>query len=93
VVTELDRSQDPDDTNVLPASLIEENDHHLTRHQPTKQLEFGSGRRPQPAPPAARRREPDQAEEIMEESHSGLIPTITQTSGRSHLSRRLDDGI
>jgi hypothetical protein len=81
VVTELDRNQDPDDTTVLPASLSEEND---------QRLEFGSGRRPQPAPPAARRPEPDQAEDIMEESHSGLIPTITQTSGRSNLSRRLD---
>jgi hypothetical protein len=87
VVTELDGNQDPDDTTVLPASLIEENDHHLAGHQPTDRLEFGGARRPQPAP---RRLEPVETEEFTEQSHSGLIPTVTQTSGRSNLSRRLD---
>ncbi|WP_328444984.1 hypothetical protein [Amycolatopsis sp. NBC_00438] len=35
----LDRSQDPDTTTQLPASLIEENDHPLAGKSPTRRLE------------------------------------------------------
>ena len=35
----LDRSQDPDTTTQLPASLIEENDHPLAGSAPTRRLE------------------------------------------------------
>ncbi len=35
----LDRSQDPDTTTQLPASLIEENDHPLAGKPPTRRLE------------------------------------------------------
>lgn len=102
VVTEIDRANDPDTTTQLPASMIEDNDHHLARHQPTKRLEVE--RRPQataplpnPAPrtkpmtvplPVARRPEP--AQESQEEQVTGLIPTTTQSTGVSDLSRRLD---
>jgi hypothetical protein len=39
----LDRSQDPDTTTQLPASLIEENDHPLAGHSPTRRLEASGG--------------------------------------------------
>ena len=40
----LDRSQDPDTTTQLPASLIEENDHPLAGSSPTRRLEVQNGR-------------------------------------------------
>jgi hypothetical protein len=40
----LDRSQDPDTTTQLPASLIEENDHPLAGSAPTRRLEVQNGR-------------------------------------------------
>jgi hypothetical protein len=39
----LDRSQDPDTTTQLPASLIEENDHPLAGASPTRRLEVSGG--------------------------------------------------
>ncbi len=48
----LDRSQDPDTTTQLPASLIEENDHPLAGASPTRRLEAtGGSRRPQATTP------------------------------------------
>ncbi|MCR6486430.1 hypothetical protein M8542_26740 [Amycolatopsis sp. OK19-0408] len=47
----LDRSQDPDTTTQLPASLIEENDHPLAGSSPTRRLEAQGSRRPQPTTP------------------------------------------
>ncbi|WP_284748448.1 hypothetical protein [Amycolatopsis sp. RTGN1] len=48
----LDRSQDPDTTTQLPASLIEENDHPLAGASPTRRLEASGGsRRPQATTP------------------------------------------
>jgi hypothetical protein len=47
----LDRSQDPDTTTQLPASLIEENDHPLAGASPTRRLEVPGGRRPQATTP------------------------------------------
>ncbi|MFJ1761820.1 hypothetical protein ACIOD2_15970 [Amycolatopsis sp. NPDC088138] len=53
----LDRSQDPDTTTQLPASLIEENDHPLAGKSPTRRLEasgasgVASGRRQQVTAP------------------------------------------
>jgi hypothetical protein len=47
----LDRSQDPDTTTQLPASLIEENDHPLAGSAPTRRLEVQGGRRPQRTTP------------------------------------------
>jgi hypothetical protein len=101
VVNEIDHGQDPDTTAQLPASLIEENDHPLAGAQPTKRLEFGGDRRQQQQqqqPMARRPPEPGPvpsplvppAEEPQEEEFGGLIPTTTQTTGRSNLSRRLD---
>lgn len=50
----LDRSQDPDTTTQLPASLIEENDHPLAGASPTRRLEASGAtgvRRPQVTAP------------------------------------------
>ncbi|MDQ7808345.1 hypothetical protein Q5425_31815 [Amycolatopsis sp. A133] len=47
----LDRSQDPDTTTQLPASLIEENDHPLAGSAPTRRMEVQGGRRPQQTTP------------------------------------------
>jgi hypothetical protein len=51
----LDRSQDPDTTTQLPASLIEENDHPLAGASPTRRLEASGvpspARRPQATTP------------------------------------------
>ncbi|MDT7800388.1 MAG: hypothetical protein QOI78_3821 [Actinomycetota bacterium] len=47
----LDRSQDPDTTTQLPASLIEENDHPLAGASPTRRLEVSGGRRQQVTAP------------------------------------------
>ncbi|SFW42821.1 hypothetical protein [Amycolatopsis australiensis] len=47
----LDRSQDPDTTTQLPASLIEENDHPLAGSAPTRRLEVQDGRRRQQTAP------------------------------------------
>ncbi|MEQ0563810.1 hypothetical protein ABJI51_32430 [Amycolatopsis sp. NEAU-NG30] len=47
----LDRSQDPDTTTQLPASLIEENDHPLAGSAPTRRLEVQGDRRPQQTTP------------------------------------------
>lgn len=110
----LDRSQDPDTTTQLPASLIEENDHPLAGASPTRRLEAtGGSRRPQPTTPlstpapttplhkpgtqvtAPLSRRP-QAEPITsplkepDPEDTGLVPTVTQTNGKSDLSRRLD---
>jgi hypothetical protein len=97
MVNEIDRGQDPDTTTVLPASMIAANDHahHLADEEPTTSLESaGRPRRQQQRPPEARR--PPETDPITElsddgfDSFSGLIPTVTQSSGRSNLSRRLD---
>jgi hypothetical protein len=108
MVNELDLGQDPDTTGRIPASVIEENDHPLAGHQPTKRLEFGGDRRrqPQPTAPLARRPQPapvpsplmknpenvppEPEPKPKEDQFSGLIPTTTQATGRSNLSRRLD---
>ena len=50
-IAELDRSQDPDTTTQLPASLIEEYDHPLAGSQPTRRLEVPGTRRQQPTTP------------------------------------------
>jgi hypothetical protein len=104
----LDRSQDPDTTTQLPASLIEENDHPLAGAAPTRRLEVSNGRRPQvttplstpTAPmntpvttPLARRPQAEPITSPLKEpdpEDTGLVPTVTQTNGKSDLSRRLD---
>ncbi|MGK3205458.1 hypothetical protein [Amycolatopsis kentuckyensis] len=107
----LDRSQDPDTTTQLPASLIEENDHPLAGAAPTRRLEARGGRRPQattplstpsqttplPTPPVttplARRPQAEPITSPLKEpdpEDTGLVPTVTQTNGKSDLSRRLD---
>jgi hypothetical protein len=110
----LDRSQDPDTTTQLPASLIAENDHPLAGAAPTRRLEVSNGRRPQvtaplstPAPttplptpgkspvttPLARRPQAEPITSPLKEpdpEDTGLVPTVTQTNGKSDLSRRLD---
>jgi hypothetical protein len=89
VVNEIDRSQDPDTTTVLPASMIAANDHHhLAEVEPTTRLDTGEPRRQ--APQARQAPETEPINEPSEDSFSGLIPTVTQSSGRSNLSRRLD---
>ncbi len=52
-ITELDRGQDPDTTTQLPASLIEENDHHLAGSARTQRLDV-PGSRQQPTTPLAK---------------------------------------
>jgi len=100
-ITELDRGQDPDTTAQLPASLIEENDHHLARSAPTRQLEVPGNQRqqsttplptPQAAPIASPLKEGPKPEPKPRQApeDTGLVPTITQNSGKSDLSRRLD---
>ena len=100
----LDRSSDPDTTTQLPASLIEENDHPLAGSSPTRRLEVPGGRRPQqttplstPAPqvtaPLSRRPQAEPITSPLKEpdpEDTGLVPTVTQNSGKSDLSRRLD---
>lgn len=96
VVNEIDRSQDPDTTTVLPASMIAANDdqHHLAEVEPTTRLDTGEPRRQKPPearrPAENRKPELEPSDEPSEDSFSGLIPTVTQSSGRSNLSRRLD---
>jgi hypothetical protein len=104
MVNEIDHGQDPDTTGRIAASVIEENDHPLAGPQPTKRLEIGGGdrrrqhqptapiaRRPQPAPiTSPLKTPPPEEEEPQDREFRGLIPTTTQTSGRSNLSRRLD---
>jgi hypothetical protein len=79
VVSEIDRSQDPDTTTKLPASVIEANDHHLASSEPTTPLDLNGATRSEPADEPA-------------ESHlDGLIPTTRTTNpGRSELARRLE---
>jgi len=60
----LDRSQDPDTTTQLPASLIEENDHPLAGAAPTRRLEVHSGRLPQPTTPLPSPTTPMQAPQV-----------------------------
>lgn len=104
----LDRSQDPDTTTQLPASLIEENDHPLAGAAPTRRLEVSNGRRPQVTTPLSTPTSPmntpvttplarrPQAEPITsplkepDPEDTGLVPTVTNTNGKSDLSRRLD---
>ncbi|WP_439376783.1 hypothetical protein [Amycolatopsis lexingtonensis] len=102
----LDRSRDPDTTTQLPASLIEENDHPLAGSSPTRRLEVQGGRRPQPTTPLstptpttpmptplARRPQAEPITSPLKEpdpEDTGLVPTVTQTNGKSDLSRRLD---
>lgn len=81
VVSEIDRSQDPDTTTKLPASVIEANDHHLASSAPTTPLELNG----------TRRSEPQAASEPVESHLEGLIPTTRTTNpGRSELARRLE---
>ena len=102
----LDRSRDPDTTTQLPASLIEENDHPLAGSAPTRRMEVQGGRRPQqttplstPSPttpmptPLSRRPQAEQITSPLKEpdpEDTGLVPTVTQSIGKSDLSRRLD---
>ena len=102
----LDRSQDPDTTTQLPASLIEENDHPLAGSAPTRRLEVPGTRRQQqttplstpnptkPMPtPLARRPQAEPITSPLKEpdpEDTGLVPTVTQNIGKSDLSRRLD---
>jgi hypothetical protein len=102
----LDRSQDPDTTTQLPASLIEENDHPLAGAAPTRRLEVPGSRRQQqttplstpnptkPMPtPLARRPQAEPITSPLKEpdpEDTGLVPTVTQNNGKSDLSRRLD---
>jgi hypothetical protein len=113
-IAELDR-QDPDTTARVPASLIEENDHHLAGAAPTRRLEVPGSRRqqattplvtpaaPQVTTPLARRppaeqitsplKDPSVSGDLdldMDLEDTGLVPTVTQTNGKSDLSRRLD---
>lgn len=55
VVAEIDRDTDPDTTTQLPASLIAQNDHHLSGPEPTTRLDMAPVRpagvtQPQPYP-------------------------------------------
>lgn len=55
VVAEIDRDTDPDTTTQLPASLIAQNDHHLSEPEPTTRLDMAPVRpagvtQPQPYP-------------------------------------------
>ncbi|GAB3481696.1 hypothetical protein [Amycolatopsis cihanbeyliensis] len=96
-VRDIDRSQDPDTTTKLPASVIEEND-YLAREEPTSSLDpVGS----QPTTPLTRRAAEPTAEpaeeavqprqqEPAEQEHDGLIPTTRTQRGQSALSRRLE---
>ncbi|GAB3154439.1 hypothetical protein [Amycolatopsis sp. NPDC004378] len=102
----LDRSRDPDTTTQLPASLIEENDHPLAGSAPTRRMETQGGRRAQPTTPLstptpttpmhtplARRPQAEPITSPLKEpdpEDTGLVPTVTQTNGKSDLSRRLD---
>jgi hypothetical protein len=85
VVSEIDRSQDPDTTTKLSSAMIAAHDHPLAAAQPTTRLE-----RPSPGTqvttPLTMRAEPE-----MDEPDTGLLPTTRRPSdGRSNLSRRLD---
>ncbi|MBE8523664.1 hypothetical protein ILP97_40310 [Amycolatopsis sp. H6(2020)] len=102
----LDRSRDPDTTTQLPASLIEENDHPLAGSAPTRRMEVHRGQLPQPTTPLntpspttpmptplARRPQAEQITSPLKEpdpEDTGLVPTVTQSIGKSDLSRRLD---
>ncbi|WP_344430312.1 hypothetical protein [Amycolatopsis minnesotensis] len=101
VVSEIDRSDDPDTTTVLPSELIEAAS-HLANEESTARLERPSQARgqqtaplPQPTKPQPRPR-PQAEQNTPREgvsSVSGIVPTTTQdapANGQSALSRRLE---
>lgn len=100
VVSEIDRSDDPDTTTVLPSEMIEAAS-HLANEESTSRLENGRARNrdpqttplPQPAKPRPRpKAEQDTPRDGMS-SVSGIVPTSTQPApadGQSALSRRLE---
>ncbi|WP_158885270.1 hypothetical protein [Amycolatopsis anabasis] len=83
VVSEIDRSQDPDTTTKLSSSMIEAHDHPLAKPQPTTRMDRRGAQDTKPLPA-----QPDG--EPRTEEFGGFLPTKKQTSGRSNLSRRLD---
>ncbi|WP_215547595.1 hypothetical protein [Amycolatopsis sp. CA-230715] len=98
VVSEIDRSDDPDTTTVLPSEMIEAASHHLANEESTARLERASQSRdaqttplPQPTKPQPRPRPAPGRDGVS--SVSGVVPTTTQPApadGQSALSRRLE---
>lgn len=93
VVSEIDRSDDPDTTTVLPSEMIEAASQHLANEESTARLDNGRAQnrdpqttplpqpsKPQPSKPQPRPRpkpEQDTPREGMS-SVSGIVPTATQ---------------
>jgi hypothetical protein len=74
LVNQIDRGEDPDITAVVPASVIDSVQGSLLEPKPDTHVGMAPVPRPQP----------------QEEEVAGLIPTTTQSTGRSELSRRLE---
>ncbi|HET6504587.1 MAG TPA: hypothetical protein VFG87_27885 [Amycolatopsis sp.] len=80
VVNRIDRGEDPDTTAVVPSSVIDSVRGKLPELKPDTRVDL----------PAVRMTEPMRVPEPSEKDAGGLIPTTTQSTGRSDLSRRLD---
>jgi hypothetical protein len=80
VVNQIDRGEDPDTTAVVPSSVIDSVRGKLPLLKPDTRVDL----------PAVRVTEPMRRPEPVEKEVGGLIPTTTQSTGRSDLSRRLD---
>lgn len=74
VVNRIDRDEDPDSTAVVPASVIDSVQGKLPQFEPKPDTRVDL--------PAVRSTQPREV--------GGLIPTTTQSTGRSDLSRRLE---
>jgi hypothetical protein len=89
VVNQIDRGEDPDTTAVVPSSVIGSVQGKLPDHKPDTRVDLPVVRVPPTEPmavPDARQTEPNADQREI----SGLIPTTTQSTGRSDLSRRLE---
>jgi hypothetical protein len=86
VVAEIDRDTDPDTTTQLPASLIAQNDHHLSGPEPTTRLDMAPVRpagvtQPQPYPrqPSSQRQNPTRPQNSAQNS---ALPQATTPLSR-----------
>ncbi|WP_326938096.1 hypothetical protein [Amycolatopsis cynarae] len=99
VVNRIDRGEDPDTTAVVPASVIDSVQGSLPE-KPGTRVDLNPVTQPlrhpraQSQPPARSQSQapaqPQSPAQAQEREVEGLIPTTTQSTGRSDLSRRLE---
>ncbi|TVT17238.1 hypothetical protein FNH05_36185 [Amycolatopsis rhizosphaerae] len=92
VVNRIDRGEDPDTTAVVPASVIDSVQGSLPE-KPGTRVDLSPVTQPlrHPRAQAGQAQPPARSQaQAQEREVEGLIPTTTQSTGRSDLSRRLE---